>query len=224
MAGESVATTVVSITRIITKVSTDNERFGAIAFFVVSIAFILVCVGCHQLIRTSPFVRYRVRQCRTKVRGGEGEKEEEEEEEGMRLESVDGESEEETVILSTQREQTSHWGKIRGECLASGICSLILSAVAGLHVRLRVMAEIWQLLVAGFFTYFITLLVFPGLVSLIQHCSIGDWTPILLVTVFNVPDLLAKVMLMCTPYTISSFVDLYSGQLYCPCAGLPVAS
>ena len=58
------------------------------------------------------------------------------------------------------------------------------------------MADIWQLLVAVFSTYFITLLVFPGLVSFVQHCPIGDWAPIVLVTVFNVPDLLAKVILL----------------------------
>lgn len=115
MAGESVATTIVSITRIITKVSIDNERFGAIAFFVVSLVFILVCVGCHQLIRTSPFVQYHVRQCSRGKRGGE----EEEEEEGMRLESMDGGSGEEEAILPTQREETSCWGKVKGECLTS---------------------------------------------------------------------------------------------------------
>lgn len=92
-------------------------------------------------------------------------------------------------------------------------------------MRLRVIAQIWQLLVAVSFTFFITLLVFPGLVSLVQHCSIGDWTPILLVTVFNVPDLLAKVMLM---YSVSrpshpSLISVYSGQLYCHSAGPPLA-
>ena len=64
MVGESVATSIVSITRVITKSSTTSERFGAIAFFVVSIFFILACVGCQQVIRCNPFVRYHTLQCR----------------------------------------------------------------------------------------------------------------------------------------------------------------
>ena len=71
---------------------------------------------------------------------------------------------------------------------------LSLPAVAGLRVRLGIMAEIWQLLVAVFSIFLVTLLVFPGLVSEVQHCSIGDWAPIILVTVFNVTDLAAKVL------------------------------
>ena len=64
MVGESVATSIFSITRVITKSSTTSERFGAIAFFVVSIFFILACVGCQQVIRCNPFVRYHTLQCR----------------------------------------------------------------------------------------------------------------------------------------------------------------
>lgn len=60
-------------------------------------------------------------------------------------------------------------------------------------MRLGVMAEIWKLLVAVFSSFFITLLVFPGLVSEVQYCAIGDWAPILLVTVFSVTDLITKV-------------------------------
>ena len=109
MAGESVATTVVSMTRIITKASTNSERFGAIAFFVVSIIFIMLCVVCHQIIRTSPFVRYSVQQCSRKSREGEREGEGEE----IRLERVDGEDK--TMLLSAQREKVSLRIQIRGD-------------------------------------------------------------------------------------------------------------
>lgn len=68
-----------------------------------------------------------------------------------------------------------------------------LCAVAGLHMRLEILAEIWQLVVAVFSSFLITLLVFPGLVSEVQNCAIGDWTPVVLVTVFSVSDLITKV-------------------------------
>ena len=45
---------------------------------------------------------------------------------------------------------------------------------------------------AIFANYFVTLLVFPGLVSEVQYCRIGDWTPIILIAVFHVSDFVAK--------------------------------
>lgn len=170
MAGESVATTVVSFTRILTKASTTNERFGAIAFFLISILFILCCVGCQQMIRLSPFVRYHVQQCRSKT--SEEDDEEEEKEENLRS----GLERDDQQLLTANIKKSSYFTKFK----------------VGLLLRWMVMREIWKLLVAAFVTYFCSLLLFPGLVSLIQHCSIGDWTPILLVAVFNVPDLIAK--------------------------------
>ena len=80
-------------------------------------------------------------------------------------------------------------------------------SLVGLVLRWMVMKEIWKLLVAAFVTFSVTLLVFPGLVSLVQNCYIGDWTPILLVAVFNVPDLIAKV---CDVIYIFSFIFIYS--------------
>ena len=68
MTGESVAGLVVSINRIITKAAFQSERFGAIAFFVISLLFILVCVGCHCFIRMSPFVRYHTARCQQEER------------------------------------------------------------------------------------------------------------------------------------------------------------
>ena len=74
------------------------------------------------------------------------------------------------------------------------------------------MMEIWRLLVAVLGTYCITLLVFPGLVSLVQHCSIADWTPILLVSVFNVTELIAKVAISLPMlHYLTSVVNTYSG-------------
>ena len=63
MAGESAAGLVVSLNRVITKVAVAEMRSGVIAFFVVSVVFILMCVGCQVYIAMSPFVRYYVAAC-----------------------------------------------------------------------------------------------------------------------------------------------------------------
>ena len=62
----------------------------------------------------------------------------------------------------------------------------------GLRTRWNVVKQIWKLMVAIFANYFVTLLVFPGLVSEVQYCPIGDWMPIILIAVFNATDFVAK--------------------------------
>ena len=66
MVGESVAGFSVSILRIITKASTESERKGAIAFFVISLLYILLCVACQVFLWRSKFVRYYVINCQKK--------------------------------------------------------------------------------------------------------------------------------------------------------------
>lgn len=55
-----------------------------------------------------------------------------------------------------------------------------------------VVVQIWALMAAIFIAYFVTLLLFPGIIAMIQDCSLGTWTPVLLVAVFNFTDLVAK--------------------------------
>uniref|UniRef100_A0A0K2V727 Uncharacterized protein n=1 Tax=Lepeophtheirus salmonis TaxID=72036 RepID=A0A0K2V727_LEPSM len=43
-------------------------------------------------------------------------------------------------------------------------------------------------------TYFVTLLLFPGIESEIISCNLGSWMPVLLMAVFNFTDLVGKVM------------------------------
>ena len=66
MMGESMAGFTVSILRIITKASTKSERKGAIAFFVISLLYILLCVACQVFLWRSKFVRYYLKNCQNK--------------------------------------------------------------------------------------------------------------------------------------------------------------
>ena len=58
------------------------------------------------------------------------------------------------------------------------------------------MREIWKLIVAVFSSFLITLVVFPGLISEVQFCRIGNWAPVILVTVFSASDFTAKVSIV----------------------------
>ena len=62
MLGESVAGTVVAINRIITKAAATSERVGAIVFFVISLLYMIFCIGCQVFLFKSSFVRYHVKK------------------------------------------------------------------------------------------------------------------------------------------------------------------
>ena len=47
--------------------------------------------------------------------------------------------------------------------------------------------------VAILVAFFVTLFLFPGIISEIQYCDIKDWMPVILITIFNLSDFIAKV-------------------------------
>ena len=94
----------------------------------------------------------------------------------------------------------------------SSLRQLSRTLVGGLKTRWEVVKQIWRLTIAIFANYFVTLLVFPGLVSEVQYCRIGDWTPIVLIAVFNVTDFVAKwlALLRCASRWPSSVLMIAS--------------
>lgn len=52
--------------------------------------------------------------------------------------------------------------------------------------------QIWPLIAAIFISFFATLLVFPGLLSLVQDCTLGSWTPIILIGIFSTLNFIGK--------------------------------
>ena len=66
MVGESTAGMTVAIIHAILKASTADERTGAIAFFIISLVFILVCVGCQVFLRLSPLSYDQIRAAATR--------------------------------------------------------------------------------------------------------------------------------------------------------------
>lgn len=62
----------------------------------------------------------------------------------------------------------------------------------------HVVAEAWHSALAMVITYVITLSIFPGVLSEdIQSADLGSWYPILLITAFNVSDLVGKNIPFC---------------------------
>ena len=79
-------------------------------------------------------------------------------------------------------------------CIVNRLFPLFDSAA--IRLRWMLMKIIWPFMVAVFVNFFLTLLLFPGITTLVQECSLGGWTPIILVVVFNTTDLVGKVNCM----------------------------
>ncbi len=60
-------------------------------------------------------------------------------------------------------------------------------------VRWIVAKNIWQYMVSICAAYFVTLSLYPGIMSEIKRCAEDHWFPVLLMTLFNGTDLMGKV-------------------------------
>lgn len=73
--------------------------------------------------------------------------------------------------------------------------------------RWVVAKNIWQYMVSICAAYFVTLSLYPGIISEIKRCPEDHWFPVLLMTLFNGTDLIGKVCNFII--NTSCFVDLY---------------
>eukprot|EP00731_Ephydatia_muelleri_P028547 Em0020g191a len=164
MAGESAAGLVVSFNRVVTKLAVAELRSGVIAFFVLSVLFILMCVVCQVYIAKSPFVRHYVAVCDGQKRAQHGG----EDNQSLLTSQLGPEKESDITFPMTVRFR-----------------EMVL-------VRWRVTKQIWMHAISILIAFFFTLFLFPGIISEIQYCDIKDWMPVILITIFNLCDFIAK--------------------------------
>ena len=190
MLGESVAGTVVAINRIITKAAATSERVGAIVFFAISFLYMIFCVGCQVFLFKSSFVRYHVKNnskhkshtlsCYFSINETTSNME-------NNLTNLDD---------KTKRKESKSWNKkLKGKmCNGTMMIPFYLPLFQdGVVRRLRLIRKIWKLALSVFLTFLVTLLVFPGLISDVQYCTLGDWPPIILITLFSFTDAISRV-------------------------------
>lgn len=60
-------------------------------------------------------------------------------------------------------------------------------------MRFRILKKIWKYALQVFMIFFVTLLIFPGLSSIVQDCSITNWPPVILTAVFSFMDFISRV-------------------------------
>jgi solute carrier family 29 (equilibrative nucleoside transporter) protein 4 len=69
----------------------------------------------------------------------------------------------------------------------------------GMTARWLVAKNIWQYMVSICAAYYVTLSLYPGIISEIKRCAEDHWFPVLLMTLFNGTDLIGKVNKRSTP-------------------------
>ena len=67
------------------------------------------------------------------------------------------------------------------------------SVKEGLKLRLKVSKKIWKLMLGILNVYFVTNLLYPGVASVIQSSWPHGWFPVILITAFNLSDLLGTL-------------------------------
>ncbi|KAG7157014.1 Equilibrative nucleoside transporter 4-like [Homarus americanus] len=65
MTGESTAGLIISGNRIVTKLLLDDQRTNTMIFFVISIAFVFLCLVTHVVVQKTTFIQFYLNLCRT---------------------------------------------------------------------------------------------------------------------------------------------------------------
>lgn len=60
--------------------------------------------------------------------------------------------------------------------------------------RWEVAKTIWPYMLTIAFAYFITLCLYPGIMSEISNCRLKTWMPVIIMAIFNASDLAGKVI------------------------------
>ena len=150
MLGEAFAGLVVSLNRIVTKLTIEDPLVNTILFFSLSIVGEIVCIVLHRYIKSSPFIRYY------KSRG---------------LAAIT------PLHFTPVKPCQGAWASLK----------------EGLTLRLRVSRKIWKLMLGILNVYFTTMLLYPGVTSIIQSSWRDGWLPVILITAFNLSDFLGTL-------------------------------
>eukprot|EP01135_Chromosphaera_perkinsii_P009613 Nk52_evm63s1810 gene=Nk52_evmTU63s1810 len=192
--GESVAGVTVSAVRIGTKLvfsgsenETEGLRLSTYLYFSLCTLVVLICIGCHEFVRRSEIGRF---YCVGRSKRDSF------------LDSDMSHSMESVVLMTAE-------GKSMGN---DGLGKMPLSE-SSTHSLARVLYTIKWPALAVFTVCFVTLSSFPGVVTQIPSQTLGDWFPIILIAVYNVADLVGKVLSKWHPSSITFLLIAVFGRV-----------
>jgi len=213
MTGESIAGVITCLFRICTKLAVTEETRSTTIFFIISISILVVCLLIFPKVQKSEFVSFYISMVNyskkeKKRRGTTALRDEEVYQKIIPNPSAD------PLISGTEDLQLPEFGascrqkhrfrnnvedsmaevEVEGRKIGGNVFKCVRGLHGGLRVRLAVCKKIVPHMVGIALTYAVTLTLFPGIESEIESCRLGDWMPVLLITTFNISDLLGKVL------------------------------
>ncbi|XP_059170017.1 equilibrative nucleoside transporter 4-like [Physella acuta] len=222
MAGESVAGVLVSFNRIVTKLMLDDEKINTIIFFICSIVVILICCGTFFLARWTHFVQHHLRSCKTDD-SYERQDTEFKLQRGTRnshagtYDSENGPVTGFNGYVRQQPETLQQPDVVHSVCLSDGreesgaivdvpsgagdlgsSSSLVqdkqLTCKGGLSARWEVVKQIYPYMTSFAVTFYVSVSLYPGIISEVFSCRLGTWMPVVLMACFNVTDAFGKML------------------------------
>ncbi|VVC32686.1 Equilibrative nucleoside transporter,Major facilitator superfamily domain [Cinara cedri] len=218
MIGESAAGLWVSVNRIFTKLMSSDLRVSTFFFFLISHLVVAVSCVLFQMVQSSDFVKFYI------ARSEESKKKIslEPTEECVNSEQCQPEPVAETSLSAGKLfkdenllsfanpmydPNTSNVPTYKVEDVMvhietsnsfrlpkSNWSEFWTSFKNGYNMRKEVSKVIWKQMLAIFLCYFVTLSIYPGVLSDLVSPRFGTWMPVLVMTVFNVFDLLGKLL------------------------------
>jgi len=182
MLGESFAGLMVSINRIATKLSIDSAITNTIIFFSLSIVGEIICICLHYYIKGSPLVKYYERESQIDL---------------LYLPIAQ--------VMTTARQSIASY--------VSTPRPVLLDCIKmALKMRWDISKRIWKLMIGILQVYFVSLLLYPGLASVIPSSWEDGWLPVILIATFNISDF-AGTLLTGLSWTMTDNMLLFLGAV-----------
>ncbi|XP_055061968.2 equilibrative nucleoside transporter 4 isoform X2 [Misgurnus anguillicaudatus] len=209
MTGESTAGVIVSLSRIFTKLLVEDEKINTIILFLFSVSIETLCFLLHVVVWRTRFVRYhtdRAQHSQTSFTGQIHDSPARKHVDYQIRYDSSAEEEDGTVVSSAVDDADGvHLGNsfhgdetyVRFDVPKPDTRTTWISVKELLGRRCAVVRRIWAYMLSIAMTYFITLCLFPGLVSELHDDILGEWLPILTMALFNMGDFVGKILAAC---------------------------
>ncbi|ERL86024.1 hypothetical protein D910_03438 [Dendroctonus ponderosae] len=209
MVGESASGVFTSLVRLITKFIINELRGSTVYFFVVSVSTVLTCFAMYHLIRRSDFIQFYMALCeRAKTRitleptEDAGLIETNDSQYGiLKIQTSPPPTSSQLSFANPAYEPSAPVPTYKVEdVVVRGRHSISTNRVGfssirrGLQARWEVTKSTYPYMFAICLVYFGTLSIYPGVVSEIESCTLKSWMPIIMISLFNISDLLGKTL------------------------------
>ncbi|XP_064648349.1 equilibrative nucleoside transporter 4-like [Lineus longissimus] len=186
MFGESLAGIISVATRIFTKAVIENVKTSTVIFFSSTLFVSVLCLLAFEFAMKSSFVTFHIEKCRVTAEKGECT-------ELLKVDELDLETNTSSEYGSTAQITVQN-GDFMSRAAPPTKEPLMIRIKKALDNRVRIVRIIWPYILTFWLNFVITAGAFPGLSSEVISCKLGSWMPVIMLSLFNVFDIIGKVI------------------------------